>query len=241
MSTLILVRHGQATPFEADTDRLSPTGEAQAREVGAFLAREETPTRVITGPMVRQRHTTELAREAAGRAGAAWPEPTVDPRLAEYDGDGIIRTLAPLLAAQDETFASLGRAFEERRDAPDRNRHFQRLLEALMDRHVRGDVTHPDVETWAAFKARVQAALRDVLSAAGGQHVLVFTSGGVIGLAVARTLDAPDAAALRLNWRVKNASVTRFTFGSGGSGAARVSLDSFNECGHLTPAHVTFR
>ncbi|MGI8748775.1 MAG: histidine phosphatase family protein, partial [Deinococcus sp.] len=28
MSTLILVRHGQATPFEADTDRLSPLGEA---------------------------------------------------------------------------------------------------------------------------------------------------------------------------------------------------------------------
>lgn len=238
MSTLLLIRHGQATPFERDTDRLSGAGEAQSREVGAFLASSGVvPTDVIHGPMVRQRRTAELAAVAASEHGATWPAPTLDARLAEYDGDAILRTLAPLVAEADVAFAALRDAFDAHRDTPDRNRHFQRMLEALMDRHLRGDLTHPEVETWAAFKARVQAALRDLVRGTPGRTVVVFTSGGVIGLAVATVLEAPDTAALRLNWRVQNASITQFTFGGGG----RVSLDSFNVTAHLPRELVTWR
>ena len=63
--------------------------------------------------------------------------------------------------------------------------------------------------------------------------MLAFTSGGVIGSVVARVLNAPPETALSLNWRVKNASITRLTYGGG-----RVSLDSFNETAHL-PADLT--
>ena len=238
MSTLLLIRHGQATPFEQDTDRLSERGEVQAREVGAFLASSGVvPTDVIHGPMVRQRRTAELAAVAASERGAMWPAPTLDARLAEYDGDAIIRTLAPLVAEVDPAFAALREEFAARRDAPDRNRSFQRMLEALMDRHVRGDLTHPEVETWAAFKARVQAALSDLVQGVSGRTVVVFTSGGVIGLVVATVLEAPDTAVLRLNWRVQNASITQFTFGGGG----RVSLDSYNVTAHLPRKLVTYR
>lgn len=67
MSELILVRHGQATPFEADTDRLSALGEAQARAVGEGLAALGTvPTHVLHGPLVRQRRTALLAAGAGG-------------------------------------------------------------------------------------------------------------------------------------------------------------------------------
>ena len=34
MGTLVLVRHGQASFMAAEYDRLSPTGEAQARKLG---------------------------------------------------------------------------------------------------------------------------------------------------------------------------------------------------------------
>ena len=61
MSQLLLIRHGQATPFEADTDRLSPLGEDQARAVGAYLlASGMLPSRVVHGPLLRQ------TRNAAG-------------------------------------------------------------------------------------------------------------------------------------------------------------------------------
>ena len=232
MSDLILVRHGQATPFEADTDRLSVLGERQARAVGeALTARGVRPTHVLHGALVRQRRTAQLAGE-----GRDWPTPTLDPRLSEFDGDGLVGTLAPLLARQDAEFAALAATFREHRDSPERNRHFQRLLEALAAAWQSGTVTHPEVEGWADFRARVRAALGDVLRLPSGSVAVVFTSGGVIGLTVAFALDAPDTSALRVNWRVKNGSVTRLTFGSG-----RLSLDSFNEEGHLAPDLQSWR
>lgn len=240
MSELILVRHGQATPFETDTDRLSPLGEGQARAVGLALSAEEVrPTHVFHGPLVRQRRTAQIAAGAAqfadADAPAPWPDAVQDIRLAEYDGDGLTRDLAPLLAAQDERFAASVRQFQERRDAPDRNRAFQPMLEQLAGAWQDGRVTHPGVEGWAAFRPRVHAALTDLTRLPSGSSVLAFTSGGVIGLMVALALDAPDAAALRLNWRVRNGSLTRFTFSASTSGGGRLSLDSFNEVAHLPP------
>ncbi|WP_102126319.1 histidine phosphatase family protein [Deinococcus planocerae] len=234
MSTLILVRHGQATPFEADTDRLSRLGEEQARAVGTFLAEAGVePTDVFCGPLVRQRESARLAAESAA---GEWPEPVVDPRLAEYDGDGLTRTLGPLLAARDPKFGALLRASEEGRLGPERNRHFQRMLEPLAEAYLRGEVTHPGVETWAAFRARVHAFLRELLTGPSGRTVLAFSSGGVIGVTVAAVLRAPDDSALTLNWRVRNGSLTRLTYGGG-----RASLDSFNETGHLDPDLTSWR
>jgi len=60
----------------------------------------------------------------------------------------------------------------------------------------------------------------------------VFTSGGPIGVCVQLALQAPKETAMRLNWRVKNGSLTEFAF----SGAHRLSLDSFNETPHLDAA-----
>lgn len=236
MSELILIRHGQATPFEKDTDQLSPLGERQAQAVGRFLAGEGVqPTHVLHGALTRQRRTAQLAAETAGRS---WPAPTLDARLDEYDGDGLIRTLAPILARQNPAFAEQVRAFEAQRSArgPERNRAFQLLLETLADAWQAGTVTDDKVEGWAAYRARVEAASRDLLALPPGSTALAFTSGGVIGLLVALALGAPDAAALRLNWRVRNGSLTRLTFGGG-----RVSLDSFNEQGHLAHEERSWR
>ena len=235
MSELLLIRHGQATPFEDDTDRLSALGETQARAVGAFLAASGVvPSRVVHGPMVRQRRTAELAAQAAG----GWPTPELLPGLAEYDGDGLLRHLAPVLAERDTDFARLFQDAEALREneLPDRNRAFQKMLERLTDSYLLGETAHPQVETWAEFRGRVQAALDTILRSEGGSTVLAFTSGGVIGSVVAGVLDAPERSVLKLNWRVRNASVTRLTFGGG-----RVSLDSFNETAHLPAALLSWR
>ena len=244
MSQLLLIRHGQATPFEADTDRLSPLGEDQARAVGTFLKASGTlPSRVVHGPLLRQTRTAELAAQAAGgdsftpdSSTPDWPAPETLPGLAEYDGDGLFRLLAPKLAEQDPEFAALSQEAQERREFPDRNRSFQKLMEALLGSYLLGQISDPQVESWADFRTRVRAATADILASANGSTVLAFTSGGVIGSVVAGVLDAPDAAALKLNWRVRNASVTRLTFGSG-----RVSLDTFNETSHLTPDLLSWR
>ena len=222
MSELILVRHGQATPFEQDTDQLSPLGARQAQAVGEFLT-DLHPTHVLHGPMVRQRKTAEMAGQ-----GRDWPAFTLDARLAEFDGDGLVNTLAPELAGQDTEFARLVGVFREHRDSPGRNSHFQRMLEHLAAAWQEGRVLHGNVEPWTEFRKRVQNALTEILALPSGSTVLVFTSGGVIGVITALSLDAPDASALKLNWRVKNGSITRLTFGAG-----RIALDSFNNEAHL--------
>ena len=236
MSELLLIRHGQATPFEDDTDRLSALGEQQARAVGAFLASSGiVPTRVVHGPLVRQTRSALLAR---GAAGTPWPAPERLPGLAEYDGDRLIGQLAPLLAEHDPAFATLFQEAEALREneLPDRNRAFQKMLERLLDVYLSGELEHPEVESWAEFQARVRAALHDILGSPKGSTVLAFTSGGVIGSVVAGVLDAPDASALKLNWRVRNSSITRLTFGAG-----RISLDTFNETAHLGPELLSWR
>lgn len=231
MSELIFIRHGQATPFETDTDRLSALGEAQARVVGEALAAEAIhPTHVIHGPLVRQRRTAELA------TGDGWPAATLDPRLSEYDGDGLVNGLAPLLTERDPAVRHLRDDFLRETCGPERNRAFQKYLEIVAGAWQAGTVIHPDVEPWAAFRVRVRTALDDLLRAPSGSTVLAFTSGGVIGLSVALALEAPDTTALNLNWRVKNGSLTRLTFGGG-----RVSLDSFNEVRHLPPELRSWR
>jgi broad specificity phosphatase PhoE len=231
LAHLILVRHGQATAFEADSDRLSPLGETQAHMLGEYWSRNGIVfNEAYSGSLVRQRSTAELARNDGVPAAEILPE------LNEYDAESMLRRLAPILAGRDAEFAKLAAANQG--DDLDRNRRFQKMFEALLARWVTGELEAPDVETWSSFRERVERGLRRVLRGeARGRRVVVFTSGGPIGVAVQVALGAPSRTALELNWRVRNSSLTEFLFSGD-----RLSLDSFNATPHLDdPALRTFR
>jgi len=231
LANLVLVRHGQATPFEEITDRLSPLGEIQARKLGEYWMRHGvTFDEVYTGSLERQRRTEELAR-AAG-----WPAPQVLPELNEYDADAVVRQFAPQLAARREQFRLLVESHECARPE-EQNRSFQRMFEALMNRWITGELDSPAVEFWRVFRERVERGLRKITSGGRGRRVVAFTSGGPIGVAVQFALAAPDRSGLELNWRVRNCSLTEFLFSGG-----RLSLDTFNAVPHLEdPALRSFR
>ncbi|MDQ3013699.1 MAG: histidine phosphatase family protein, partial [Acidobacteriota bacterium] len=54
MGTLTFVRHGQARPFEKETDRLSEIGEQQARALGQYWLRQGVRfDEVYSGTLVR--------------------------------------------------------------------------------------------------------------------------------------------------------------------------------------------
>src|SRR5262249_42747455 len=146
------------------------------------------------------------------------------PEFNEYDSVGIINNLIPSLAERDAAFQALAEAFERNRDTPERNRHFQKMFEAVTSVWLGGEFEVEGVESWQSFQSRVRAAIKRILSAQGsGRRVAVFTSGGVIGLGVQIVLNAPERSALEINWRVRNCSLTEFTFSRD-----RMSLDSFN-------------
>jgi len=242
MGQLILIRHGQAAAFTADSDRLTELGERQARALGQYwAARRGRIDEVQVGSLRRQLDTARLVGEAFAAAGIAFPEPSVEPGWNEYDAGGITSRLGHGLAERDPAFAALRADFERHAGAPDRNRYFQRMFEALMARWVSGEAQADGVEPFAAFHARVEAA-RDAVLEAGveagrSRNVAVFTSGGPIGVCVQLALQAPPAMAVHLNWRVKNGSLTELLFSRG-----RLSLDSFNAVPHLDdPALQSFR
>jgi broad specificity phosphatase PhoE len=237
MSTLLLVRHGQAHAFDADSDRLTSRGEEQARAFGeSLLGTGEAIDAIVTGSLVRQIRTQEIAGEVLRAAGRPWPEPIVDPRWNEYDAGGILGSLLPALREKEQSFAERVRAFEDAAGGPERNRYFQRMFEELMDAWSSGGFDVSGVEPFAAFHERVRAAFEAVRAMRGKRRIAVFTSGGPIGVCVQHALEAPTKQALRLNWRVKNGSVTEFLSSEG-----RLSLDGFNSVEHLGAPLRTFR
>lgn len=237
MSTLLLIRHGQARAFDADSDRLTEKGIDQARRTGEFLVSTGVELdEVYKGTLERQRHTAALVGEAFAAAGRAWPAPMVDARFNEYDAGGIMGTLLPLLSERDAQVKRLFDEFQSSADRGDRNRYFQRAFEALMDAWQEGRIDSPGVESFAAFHERVRGVFRDLTSRGGSRRVGVFSSGGPIGVCLQEALEAPTRSALRINWRVKNASMTEMTFSEG-----RISVDSFNVVLHLPPELRTFR
>ncbi len=228
MSTLTLVRHGQARAFEKDSDRLSGTGEVQSRMLGEYWAKRGGIhfDEVVTGSLTRHRQTEAQVRAA----GFMMPEARVDAGWNEYDAGAILGILGPALAAEDPTFAARKAEFDAMdNNGADRNRYFQRMFEILMDAWLTGRVTADGVEPFAAYRTRVNAAFERVrASEASNRNVVVFTSGGPIGLCVQRTLGAPDKAFLDINWRMHNCSITEFTFSK-----SRLSLDTLNTLPHL--------
>jgi broad specificity phosphatase PhoE len=208
MSTLVLVRHAQSTTFESNSDRLSAAGEQQSICLGQYwLAQGTHFDEVYTGTMQRHIRTAELA---------GFSKFTAKPEFNEYDAHGILRANSQFTPAAD-------------------NRALQKQFETMMPLWMAGKLESPGVESWAAFRDRIRRGLQAIIeSEAPSRRVVVFTSGGPIGVAVQTVLQAPDHMAIEVNWRIKNCSLTEFVFTRG-----RISLDTFNATPHLR--EVTFR
>ncbi len=240
MSTLVLVRHGQARAFEATPDQLSDIGWEQARELGRYWVKHRVRfDAVFHGSLRRQCESYQAVAEVHCEAGVEFPVATQLPGLNEYQVQDLLTAIAPRLAETDESFAPLWEAWRKGRDTPERNRYFQAMFEAVMKCWVGGTLDAENLEPWSAFRRRVCDAFEVIFSSqSGGKQVAAFTSGGPIGVAVQTATKAPEMTALEVNWRVRNSSLTSLLFSSG-----RLNLDSFNELHHLAdrPELVTFR
>ncbi len=231
MSTMTLIRHGQASFFAEDYDRLSAVGEEQSRSLGRYWGSHGYGfDAVYTGPRLRQKQTAECIGETYRQAGGQWPEPIVQSGLDEYDLKGFIEHLAPALANLDPHFASLVDASKHETPKPQEHlRSFQLMFEKLL-LHWQSERMHlANVESWTTFRQRVESSIREIQrNTLQGCRVAIVTSGGFIGTATQSVLGSPDRIALELNWRVLNSSLTEFVFDRD-----RMTLDRFNAVPHL--------
>jgi broad specificity phosphatase PhoE len=239
MSSMTLIRHGQASFFSDDYDQLSPTGQEQSGLLGRFWGSHAYRfTQVFTGPRVRQTQTASLIGDSFRETGGDWPEPIVLAELDEYDLSGLMNQLAPALRERDSHFASLIEANRQSVETRDRLETFQTMFEKLLVHWQSESLAIDGVESWADFRKRVAHAIEHIQkNTPPGSRVAVVTSGGFIGTVVQSVLSAPERSALELNWRVRNSSLTELVFTR-----QRLSLDSFNAVPHLPdPKHWTYR
>lgn len=222
MSTLILLRHGQAS-FGADRyDALSDLGLRQAQAVGRHLAtRGHGFTRIWIGPRDRHRDT---ARHALEPLGLDWQQ-AAEPALNEFaEGQQILAS-----AERTQNVKLRGEGAVTGHQA---RRHYA----AQIDAWAEGRAEIEGVPNVQAFRATIEDwLLRACADPAAGQTVLAVTSGGVIAAVLAQALGQPGAALADAMRVLHNGSLTSFAFSPG----RRLGLMAFNETGHLPPELLT--
>lgn len=228
MSTIYMVRHGQASFGQENYDRLSPRGIEQSRILAAYLVR--TGVRfdaVYSGEIARQQRTTQEIASFYAEKGIPMPERTVIGALNEYDSKAIIAAfIGDLVAENPALSADLTQAYTSRKA-------FQRIFEPVMLRWAAGLQEKPGIETWGMVKERVTDALVRIMQENGrSRRILVVASGGTISAAVQYAAGIPDEATMRLCWQIANTSVTRFQYNND-----RITLQSFNTYAHLEIEH----
>lgn len=239
MSRIYLVRHGQASFLEPDYDRLSPTGEIQARALGAYwVRRNQIFHRASSGPRHRQRRTAAIVAETYAAAELSFPEIGVMPEFDEYQFEEVVKQCLSQLLVTDPRVAGLYKSFEHATDAVEQRMTFQKMLELVMDKWVGGELSAPGVESWLDFCDRVNRGISRFLAlGARGEQSVIFCSGGPIAVAAQRALNLQPKDTLRLSWMSRNCSFSEFL-----SSRDRFTLSSFNAFPHLDdPSLLTYR
>lgn len=230
MGTIILVRHGQASFGSSNYDQLSPLGFEQSHAVGKHLMARLGPIDAVArGTMRRHRETAETCMAAMG----------IDIPVIEHEGfneyafEAIVKAHRPDFHDQSVMKAELAKSGDHRKA-------FQQFFEDAIARWICGEHDHEYEESWPQFHSRCGGALDDLIQRIGhGKTALVFTSGGYIGVTVQRLLGLTAQQAFGFNWHIANTSLTKLLYGTRG-----VSLQSFNEHGHLETTErklLTFR
>lgn len=222
MSVLLLVRHGQASFGKRDYDALSERGHEQSRILGRALADQGTrPALIVRGALKRHRETADGIVVGLGGEPVEIVE---DHGWDEFDFAHVMTVHKPLYKSR--TLALLDVA---RTPASQRRAKFQAIFEEATSRWTGGEADDEYEESFPAFSARVDAALRRTAERVeAGGTVVVVSSGGPIGL-VASHLLAGDASLWgQLNKVAVNTAVTKVI-----SGRSGLTLSSYNAHGHL--------
>ncbi|MFM7330766.1 MAG: histidine phosphatase family protein [Brachymonas sp.] len=198
MPTLTLVRHGQASFGAADYDNLSPLGQQQSQQLGAyFRAKGRRFDAVFVGTLRRHAQTFEGIQHGLASAHI----PLLRPGLNEYDSDAVVAAIHPEPLSRERT--------------PENYRHHFRLLREGLAAWMAGTVQPKGMPSYADFVQGINHVLDEVRQNFGEQedaHILIVSSGGPISTAVGQVLGTSAQTTIELNLRIRNTSLTEFAF-----------------------------
>jgi broad specificity phosphatase PhoE len=224
MSSIYLIRHGQASFGTDHYDRLSDKGYVQSELLARYLLKiGQGFDAVYAGEMKRQIDTAEKVLSCYREAGREVPALQILPEFNEYDSKGILKALIRDIAKDEPGMeGDMARFYTDKKA-------FQRIFEKVILRWITVEKDIPGVTSWQDFRERVARGMNKVMAENGpGKTVLIFTSGGPISAAFQMATGISDEGTLRVVWHIVNTSVTSFVYN-----AVQLSLTSFNNRAHL--------
>ncbi|GAB4407669.1 MAG: histidine phosphatase family protein [Microscillaceae bacterium] len=229
MATIYLIRHGQASFMEANYDVLSEKGHQQALQLGEYLAQRGLHFEAVyRGTLKRHEATYAGVAEAYIQVRGNFPEAHIHEGLNEHQAAEIHYRHLPQLLAQPENQA-LRQAYEARgRQDPEVKKGLLRLFFQSTRLWALGQMGAPGDETFADFKARVQAGWQALQAQFENlENILLFSSGGTIAVWLGLILELSDEKIIELNWQIRNGSITELSYSKG-----KFYLRGFNQTAH---------
>lgn len=225
MTTIYLIRHGQASFGQENYDQLSDLGQQQAARLGAVLGQRIEPfDAVCLGTMERHKQT---ARNCLNGFSASFDHDALkfDAGWNEYDHQDILRQFRP-------EFVTANSMMNYIRQQADPKKAFEKDFNDAINRWMSGDYDSDYSETWSDFTARVHTALNNTLADnSGKKRIAVFTSGGPISLVSQYLIGVPQEKIMQMNWTLLNCGVTKLV-----STGSRLFVASLNEHTHFEGA-----
>ena len=226
MTSIYLIRHGQASFGKENYDELSELGQKQATHLGSSLARRlPLFDSVYMGSMKRHKQTAIGCLEQFESSAEIRDSIEIDSGWNEYDHAEILRVLRP----EFETAASM-MAFVKQQDDP--KAFFELSFNQAIEKWMSGEHDQEYTETWSDFRGRVHSALDRVIEmSTGKKSIAVFTSGGPISLLSQSLLGVDERKLMHMNWTLMNCGVTKVI-----RTRTRSFLSSLNEHTHFEGA-----
>jgi len=216
MTTIYLIRHGQASVGTNNYDVLSKTGEAQADVLCQHLANTSIEfDAVFSGTLKRQRDTATIATKDHAVT------LQINPAFNEYRHKQIFEKFLPALARTD---TEVNAALKDGSNGVMTQSVFTKLMMAWVE--DQDEVS--DFETWQQFNQRIAEGIDDVINKNPGKTVAVFTSGGVITSIFRNIFSLPPERTFAMNWDINNAGITCVKHKDGS-----LALREYNNITHL--------
>jgi len=215
---IILIRHGQASFGASDYDLLSELGKKQAEITGRFFAKAGIHfDAAYSGTLKRQKQTAEIVLNSISVQ--------ISDAFDEYDFMAIIRSQLPDLLGKESDQILINDAV------------FDKYFGKMMKRWASGVDDKPGVETFSHFTQRVINGIKTAAADNPGKTTAIFTSGGVIGMALHAVLNIAPWEAFKSAWYIPNCSISSIVFNEKG-----LKLETFNSMAHLNvKGLITYR
>lgn len=221
---IYMIRHGQASFGNDNYDKLSKKGILQSTILGKHLVNTGIIfDAVYSGPLIRQQATASLVLNSFRKENLSFPDVTVMQEFEEYDPTAVLMSQIPLVLKEDPSLQPYAELIYKNSKA------FQKIFEKALLKWVSGTNDSPGVETWESLKLRVKKGIEHIMKTQGsGKNIAVFTSGGPISATMHLCLGLTNENAIKLNWQVINASISRFMYNP-----ERITLAGFNNISHI--------